>query len=287
MQKLSNAVILKMIAAKLTSKEIDFMLYISRFQNDDGHVEGVHYKEVCENADMSYQGFYDVKQSLIKKGFITSDKSNRIDHDITILNNSFNGEDDFKTGYINTNHHIFYTKEFRYLKAGAKLLAMIIMKLSYSGVGECRIGTVKFYEKYTKMFGVTKRVMRTYLMQLKGFFSIGIKEGIYYMRPKNIIYKQPGQKTENENYTEHEVDVVCRRNRIKVLSSKDKKDVCELATRQYKSEAKVYNLDIIGLLKEAIELSIERLNENNPKHSIRVLKPKLVHKILRNELLPV
>ena len=287
MQKLSNAVIEKMIVAKLTSKEIDFMLYISRFQDDDGHISGVHYKEVCDNAEMSYQGFYDVKQSLIDKNFIVCDKSNRIDHDITILNNSFRGEEDFKAGYVKTNHNIFYTQEFRCLKAGAKLLAMWIMIASYSGVGEWRIGTAKFYDKYTKIFGVTKRVMRSYLMQLKEFFSIGIKEGIYYIRPKNVIYKKPGQKTENEDYAEHEVDVTCRRNRIKVLSEKDKKDVCELATRQYKRVAQVYNLDIIGLLKEAIVISLDRLNMNNPKHSIRVLKPKMVHKILRNELLPI
>lgn len=287
MQKLGNGIVEKMIAAKLTSKEIDFMLYISRFQDDNGHVSGVHYKEVCENAEMSYQGFYDVKQSLIDKNFIASDKSNRIDHDITILNNSFKGDEDYNAGYINTNHHIFYTKEFRYLKAGAKLLAMWIMKATRSGGGEWKIGTVKFYDKYTKMFGVTKRVMRTYLMQLKEFFSIGIKEGIYYMRPKNVIYRKPNQKTENENYTEHEVEVTCRRNRIKILSQKDKKDVYELATRQYKKKAEVYNLDIIDLLRKAIEISIERLNENNPKCSVRVLKPNLVHKILRKELLPV
>lgn len=287
MQKLSNAVVANMIAAKVTSKEVDFMIYISRFQNDDGHVEGVHYKEVCENAKMSYQGFYDVKQSLIEKGFITSDKSNRIDHDITILNNVFKNEEDYEKGYINTNHNIFYTKEFRDLKAGAKLLAMVIMKASYSGIGEWRIGTGKFYDKYTKIFNVTKRVLRTYLMQLKKFFSIGIKDGIYYMRPMNIVYRKPGQKTENESYTEHEVEVTCRRNRIKILYPNDIKDVYNLATHQYKKMAEIYELDIIGLLKKAIVMSIDRLNENRKTGSIRVLKPKLIHKILREELLPI
>ncbi len=287
MQKLNVNVIANLIAAKATSKEIDFIIYISRFQNNDGRINGVHYKDVCKNTGMSYQAFYDVKQSLIDKKIISGDKSNRIDHDITILNNSFQSEEDMKRGYINTNHHIFYIREFRYLKAGAKLLAMELMRLSYAGTGECRIGTEKFYEKYTKIFQVTKRVMRTYLMQLKEFFSIGIKNGIYFIRPKHVVYRKPEQKTENENYVEHEVEVVCRRNRIEILSEKDKKDVYELATRQYKNLAGIYQLDIIELLKEAIEKSLTKLNQDKPKGIARILKPKLVHKILREELLPI
>lgn len=36
MQKLRNSNIAKMIAAKITNKEIDFLIYISRFQDDNG-----------------------------------------------------------------------------------------------------------------------------------------------------------------------------------------------------------------------------------------------------------
>ena len=59
-QKIKNSIITDMIAAHLTSNEIDFLLYISRFQNELGQVIGVHYKDVCEKMGMSYQGFYDV-----------------------------------------------------------------------------------------------------------------------------------------------------------------------------------------------------------------------------------
>ena len=47
MQKLRNSNIAKMIAAKITNKEIDFLIYISRFQDDNGKVYGIHYKELC------------------------------------------------------------------------------------------------------------------------------------------------------------------------------------------------------------------------------------------------
>lgn len=272
-----------MIKAKLTSKELDFMIYISRFQDDFGRVAGIHYKDVCKNMNISYQGFYDVKKSLIKKNFITSTKSNRIDHDITILNNEFPTKESIQEGYINTNHHIFYEPEFFKLKAGAKLLAMEIMKISYAGTGQCKIGTKKFYEKYTKLFKVSNRVMRKYLMSLKPFFSIGIVEGIYYMRPLKKVYRQAGQASENDNYATHNIEVICRRNKIADMDKKKMDDI-RIIIRQHKEEAKQSNRSIIELLKTAIEKSLTLLNINHPKKKIRALKPKLIHKILIEEL---
>lgn len=286
MQKISNEIVDKLISVKATSKEIDFIIHISHFQNDDGCIEGVHYKEVCSETKMSYQGFYDVKQSLIDKGIISSEKGNRIDHDITIRNNSFKSEEDHKRGYVSTGHRIFRSAKFHELKAGAKLLAMKLMMMTRAGKNQYRIGTEKFYKDYTELFRVTKRVLRTYLMQLKAFFSIGIREGNYYIRPKKDIYKERGDKTDKELYVEHQVDASCRRNRIKVLSKKDRQDVCYLASHQYWTEAKAWGLDIVGLLKGAIETSILQLNEGKKRSRppIRELKPKLIHKILKADL---
>ena len=38
MQKLKNSVLDRMIEEKLTSKEIDFLIYVSRYQDDSGKV---------------------------------------------------------------------------------------------------------------------------------------------------------------------------------------------------------------------------------------------------------
>ena len=283
MQKIKNSIITDMIAAHLTSKEIDFLLYISRFQNELGQVIGVHYKDVCEKMGMSYQGFYDVKNSLVEKGFIRCEKNNYFDLDITILNNAFKDDADFHAGYINTHHNIFYNKKFRGLKAGAKLLALEIMRLSYAGKGQCRIGTAKFYEKYVNIFGVTKRVMRTYLMQLKEFFSIGIKNGIYYMRPKAEVCGKPARVSENDNLDTHAVEVLYKRNRIKDMSEKKISDICTLI-RQYRPAAKEIEKDIIEVIRKAIENSLEIINEGENKIVKRKLYPKLVHKLVREEL---
>lgn len=277
MQKIKNSILDRMMTSKLTSKEIDFLIYISRFQNDDGRVSGIHYKEVCNQMKMSYQRFYDVKNSLIKKGFISAEKSNRIDHDITILGNKYENVENITEGYVNTNHNMFYHEAFFKLKAGAKILAMELLRMSYAGKGEFHIGTTNFYVKYTRLFGVTKRVMRTYLMSLKEvFFSIGIVDGQYYIRPKKIVYKQHGAKSENDNLAEHNVDVICRRNKIKDYTDKAYKDVLTIV-RQYKREVENIGKDIYELLKVAVEKSLEKLN-------IRTLKPKLIHMMLKEEM---
>lgn len=286
MQKLKNSIVDKMIAARLTSNEIDFLIYVSRFQNDDGRVSGIHYKEVCEAMNMSYQGFYDVKNSLEEKGFISSEKSNRIDHDITILNNGFRSEDDVKEGYINTNHNMFYREDFFALKAGAKLLAMHMMKVTFAGKGSFDIGVDTFYDEKTgfpKRFGVSKRVMRNYLMQLKAFFSIGIKDKKYFITPKRIVYRTARQASEVDNYRNHNVEVICRRNRIKDAGAKEKHDINELM-RMYKKEALAAHMDVMELVRKAVERSLEVLNINEERIVNRVLKPKLVHKIMRQEL---
>ena len=106
MQKLKNSNIARMIAAKLTTKELDFLIYVSRFQDDSGKIYGVHYKDLCEAVHMSHQEFYNVKESLQSKGFIRCEKSHRTDHDITIINNY--DADCRRDGYVNTNHNIFY-----------------------------------------------------------------------------------------------------------------------------------------------------------------------------------
>lgn len=286
MQMIKNSIIDKMIAARLTSNEIDFLIYVSRFQDFDGHVSGIHYKEVCEAMNMSYQGFYDVKNSLEEKGFIRSEKSNRIDHDITILNNEFKRDEDYNEGYVKTDHNIFYMDEFFTLKAGAKLLAMYMMKVTRSGKGSFQIGVDKFYDEksgYPKRFGVSKRVMRTYLMEIKEFFSIGIKDKKYFITPKKIVYRKPGQDSQEKVFIQHNVEVIMRRNKIKDVCNKAKEDVCKLYN-QYKNDAKGEQRAILEVLKTAVERSLEVLNINEKRIVKRDLKPKLVHMIVKQEL---
>lgn len=285
MQKLANKIIDKMLAATLNSKEIDFFIYISRFQDERGHISGVHYKDVCENMHMSYQEFYNVKQSLEENGFIRCEKTNRIDHDITILGNVYAGREQeyLSEGYVNTNHNIFNHPDFFTMKAGAKLLALKFVQLGFAGTsGRYEIGVKRFYDKYTELLGVTRRVIRSYLKELKDFFSIGIKDKKYYITPKKIVRKRAYAKTEMMNYREHNVDVICRRNRIKV-KSKERQKVIDLLA-QYKNIAPAMGKNPVDALARAVSRSLETINETTSGTWKREINIKLIHKFFKQEL---
>lgn len=283
MQRISNDNVDRMIKAKLTKCEMNLILFLSFYQDEYGRIYGVHYKDVSDKTGMSYQEFYNAKKSLEEKGFIRCEKSNRIDHDITILNNAFLTREDDKKGYINTSHNIFHTKEFYQMKAGAMLLAMKLMKNTYDERGYFLIGVKKFYEKYTQIFGVTKRVLRNYLKQLKEFFSIGIKEGKYYIEPKKIIYRKPSGKTEAECLRQQRTEAVLRRNRIKNATAKESGEICTFF-RQYEAIAADKGKRLFFLLDKSIEKSVEQLNRDKKGKKDSFLSLALIHKLLRKEL---
>lgn len=281
MQKLKLSIIDKMIASKCTSAEVNFILVISRYQDNNGNIVGVYYKDICAALDISYQKFYDLKLSLIDKGLISASKGSYTDWDITICDNDFTNPESFKQGYINTNHKIFFDKNFFMLKAGEKLLAMQFLKISYAGRGEVMIGVDKFYKKYTELLGVTKRVVQNYMTSLRDFFSIGIKERIYWIRPLIKVYKDLGSKSEEVRYREHIGTTLARREKLE-YTKEAIKDTVDLL-KQYKEQMSNNGLDY---LVSAIRKSIQKANETVKNRSKwkRVLQPKLVHKMLRQVL---
>lgn len=285
MQKIKNSIVDRMIEQKCTANEINFLLYISMFQDITGRVTGVHYKDVCNATHMSIQGYYDVKASLESKGFILCEKCDYSDCDITIIGNAYTGEEYNRAGYINTNHNIFFCKEFQELKAGAKLLAMKLMMITFSGKGYFEISLKKFYDKetgYLKRFGVTRRVMRAYLMSLKPFFSIGIKNGKYYITPKKNIYRKAGTKEEAERYREKGVEVVLRRNRIKNPGAGEK-EIYNLF-KQYNAVAEKKGKKLVILIDRALKKSLEIINKEQSWIKYKLINIKLIHKLLREEL---
>ena len=79
MNKLKNTYIEKMVKEQLSSREIDFILYIARYQNDSGIVSSVYYKDVCSAIHISIQKFYDIIESLQAKDLIHAEKLNNAD----------------------------------------------------------------------------------------------------------------------------------------------------------------------------------------------------------------
>ena len=282
MQKIKNSIVDRMIAQKCTANEINFLIYVSAYQDITGRVTGVHYKDVCDATGMSIQGYYDTKASLEEKGFIVCEKCDYSDCDITIVGNAYDGEKYNRGGYINTSHNIFSQNEFYQLKAGAKLLALKLLIISFSGKGFFEIGVKKFYDKengYQTRFGVGKRVMRSYLMSLKPFFSIVIKDGKYYITPKKNVHKNATSGAEVERYREKAVEVVLRRNRIKETGT-GKEELYNLF-KQYDAKAETEGIHLVSLMDRVVKKSLEIINQGKTWIKYKIVNIKLIHKLLR------
>lgn len=281
MQKLSYAVLDKLIENHVTSAEIDVLLYISRYQNNQGVAEGMYYKTICEELDIVYQTFYDVKNSLIEKGIIEAHKRHYLDYDIKILDNDFSDPEAWKKGYLNTNYEMFASSQFRNLKAGAKLLAMDLMKNNLAGGRSYRCRTDHFFKIFMDKFQICKRTLQEYLKMLRLLFYIGVKEHQYWITIRNFA-KEKQHGSENGNYNQNCIAVAIRRNHIKQTRKEDVTKI-ERILNTYKQQI---NDMLHGFsLSDTVLRSLEKLNPGKKKVKWkRELKPNLIHRVLRQEL---
>lgn len=100
MEKISVEVLEKMMKKRLTKREVDFVLYVGRFQNEYGMAHGIYYRDLCKEVGLSFQGFYDCMRALQRKGIIEFQKRTYFDYDIEILDNSFAGNENYGRGYV-------------------------------------------------------------------------------------------------------------------------------------------------------------------------------------------
>lgn len=264
----------------LTSKELDFFFYLIRFQDDMGLVLGVHNREVCKAAGMCKQTFYDALRSLEKKGIIRASKNTESDYDILILNNDLSTEEARKEGYIQMNRPVFQEKKFKSLKGHEKYMLLELLKRTNENNKSYIVGTKKFYEVFQELLGVSKRVIRGYLHSLKAFFSVGIKDGKYYITYLHSVFRGERTKTIAQIRNQYFIQMVLRRNKANG-GNEEIRDTAALLG-QYKERAKHHGLSARTLkmmLTEAIKASFEG---RKPKD--RCLSAKYVHKILRYRL---
>lgn len=295
MQKLSLGVLERMFQEDVTSKEINFILHIAKYQDDRGVVQGIYYRDVCRAIGISSQKFYDILYSLKKKKIIEYEKNDYTDWDITICNNDFSiyTDQDYKSGnvkYFNVNHALFSNPVFLGLKSGAKLMAIDMFRIILTGRAmsdkqSYQIGVRKFYEKYKELLHVELRAVQNYLHDLKQLFGVFVKDAKFFFT-LNSRYTSRNRRTEQDDFDEHSFDVSCRRNRIKEYREQEKKDVLTVLS-QYRREIKEAICSNSGFcLSAMVRRSIEVMNElqPNPYRWRRELKPALIHKVIKQEL---
>lgn len=284
----------------LTKSEMDIFNVITRYQEDNGLVRGAYYKGVCDEASCSYPTFYSAIRGLEKKGIVELvHNKNEGDWDILILNNDFTGkEEDYKKGYLNMNHDIFFSKDFIRMTAIEKLLLMDLMrkcqKNSVNG-GKYHVSLVTFYDTYTKQFKaygkkgkLSKRVLQNCMKTLRKFFNIGIHDKKYWISPKDILFKQEeveNSRTEEGNLKKHLSKVIGRREKLDYTTEEMQDTINLLNTfRERFEESKV---NPVESLFSAVRMSLEVINKgiDNIKKWKRDLVPSLVNKMICDRIL--
>lgn len=287
MQKIAIEVLEHAIQAGLSGAEVDMLLYIARYQNEAGIARGIYYKDVCENIQISYQAFYDCKKSLVEKGIIYAEKNNFFDWDITILNNSFLGKENFGRGYVSVASRMVRSENFRKLRANAKLMALFLQRewqISRKQTGKASYQMLKetFLMKFRGLFGVADRMLRSYLTELQPFLSVYLQEGRKFF----LTFKENEVKNReingNDESREQQIKVACRRNKIKDISSKMKKDLMSLMSQYNPKIMKHPEFD----LSRVMGVCLERININisKKKYWKRELNAALVNKIMQEQL---
>lgn len=265
--------------ANLGRVEMELFFYLIEKQNQNtGIVEGVYYRDAIKSTNMVKQSFYNALKGLESKDVIKITRNSNVDYDIYIVGNEFPNKESFNEGYVNIRRGGFSSKKFKGLKAHEKYMLLEFLKCTHENRGSMRRNVKEFYEKWKELFGVTERVIRGYLHNLRTFFSICIIKGIYYITYRHSEFKVPnGLPAELWVAEEQLIRKECHRNKIREITDKAVKDVTDLI-KQHKEQFGSRELVKAHLMK-AIEESVLDLR---PKD--RTLSPAYVHKILLKHL---
>lgn len=337
MQKIRIEVIDKIIKQKITNRELNFLIYISRFQDDKGNVLGIHYRDICDYfqsfrsqyeearakimkrirekinkpnlvkeltkqlqelkkekpADFSIQTFYDVKESLAKKGIISVRQTEHGDYDITILDNDCSDIEKLNDGtirYVNTNHRLFYSKHFFRMKANEKLLTLEFMLLTRSGQGAHTVGMDRLYEKYMDMFGLKLRAIQNYLHSLKKFFSFKLKGNNYRISAHEWITRKIKDNLESQNYKQHIGITACRREGIvkRMKQEFPKKSDSFIRGKLFRDHNFIDSVNLITQYANTYnnigEIFLQAVQRSMTLSTEKMLHPKLIHLCIQNKL---
>lgn len=284
MYKLKNKYIDKMIINKLSSCEIDFLLYVARYQSESGIVESVYYRDVCEKINISVQKFYDVLHNLQEKGLISYSKFNPSDITVTLVGNSFSNVDfhsENVPGYINVAQNRFQEEQFLNMKAGSKLLYLYSQRF----LNGKHMLLENFYDEFCRLFQVVKKTLQCYIHELKErkylFISLKRNRAYHYemtFRRSTVLYEKGIIPNENSLYTDN-IGNLLERNFKKYLPDPDERgfrrvivDISNLVM-QKRAEDKH---DFVSLIVKAVKATIEQQRREGKKNP--VLNAALVNK---------
>lgn len=263
MYKLHNTFIDKMIEKKLTSKEIDFVLYIANYQDQSGKVMSVYYKDVCEGIHISVQKFYDILNDLSQKEILTYKKEEYADVSVVLNGNDFTDKD-FSNGYLKVGAIDFQNEKFAKLKAGSKLLYLYMQRFTNGKHAK----VAKFYEDFSELLGVKKKTIQAYIHELKNaallFVSLKRNKAYNYemnIRNSTVIHRKLRVPHEIEGHTSNFSSFISRNFKRMLPKDKDKaqkaiQDTVNLIDSQRAKKYNDFTDRVVAAIKESFRIQI-------------------------------
>ncbi len=252
---------LNKIMQNCTSKEIDFILYIAQFQDDQGIVKGINYKDLCNDIGIAQSTFFHVISSLEAKEIITINYLNN-DYSfwtITINNNTFTEPSAFKEGYLNINYTLLHSTQFQELRKGEKVIILNLLKIA-SGRYKIK-ATIQTLMKWT---GFKKQAVVRYIKRLSKLIKIERVNNLCTFYAEEPFYEKGD--TEKNTFNKHF---------IKYISKRKKADADKTSITEVSNLFNQYAWLDPTIIFEVIEKSLEQIG---------ILNVKYIHKYLSNYL---
>lgn len=265
----------------LTSREFDLLIFLIRREDEvTARVEGVYYRDVLKYTGMCKQSFYNALSALERKNVIQITRNSTIDYDVYIIDNEFPNQD-YSEGYVNLDRDVFYTEKFKLLKAHEKYMLFEFMKGTHENGHSMVRKPETLFNAFEKALNVSRRVIKGYLHTLRSFFSIGVKNGLYYITYLHSVFKKSeGRLAEEQWYLQHQVRKEFNRNHIK-YEKVDLKDAAEIVGQYRPLYKEVGNGTgiVLSALMKMIRKSVEGLLRKDRYASV-----PYIHTLVRQEL---
>lgn len=274
----------------LSKLELKLLIKLGSICDESGSVTGVYYKSMTTLLNCDESSFYEIRDNLTAKGFITWEKNHSADIDIKMTGNSFMVYKDgipqpHYSDYIDINISIFQDEKFFECKAGAIRMAMELVKrvaaneaitLANTYAADKSVAEEKrklWYLSYNqlgdmaKLLHVKPRMIKVYLKELEPWISVAKNievEGklwdIITVKKESLIRPTYQTTKKGKRWTEkvyadrywymYFIKTYCRRNKIK----EDEMNLSDTADliKQYRDEARRKGLNIMHLICKAI-----------------------------------
>ena len=161
------------IMERCTKKEIDLIIYIGQYQDEDGVIKGINYKDVINNIGISKSTFYKLLYSLEEKEIIKINYFNEHGFwEAQILDNVFATKEDYKKGYLKLNYEVLHSEAFYNLTKSEKLIVLHLLKINDFRREMIKVTVKKIMEWTNKSL----RSVRKFILTLSNMFKI-VKKG--------------------------------------------------------------------------------------------------------------